>query len=53
MYDIAKASAVGFVVTARDAVERSWRLVGRGDSDYRRFLALGLGAVKIAKSRSS
>lgn len=52
LYDTSKAEAIGFVNTARDAVERSWRLVDRGDADYRRFLALGLGAVKIAKSRT-
>ena len=51
LYDVSKATAVGFVDIARDAVDRSWQLFSQADADYRRFLALGLGAVKIAKSR--
>lgn len=50
-YDTTKAAAIGFVDVARDAVDRSWALIEAADAGYARFLALGLGAVKIAKSR--
>ncbi|MEI4271111.1 hypothetical protein TEK04_05205 [Klenkia sp. LSe6-5] len=52
LFDVDKIAAVGWAEAARDAVDRSWDLVRSRDLSYRRFLALGLGAVKIAKARS-
>lgn len=51
LYEVTRAKATSFVDVARDAVARSNRLTANGDADYKRFLALGLGAVKIAKDR--
>ena len=39
------------MTTARDAIEQAQQLLADDDPDHRRFLALGLGAVRIAKDR--
>ena len=50
-YDITLARARVITDTARDAVGRAQRLFTDEDPDHGRFLALGLGAVRIAKDR--
>lgn len=49
--DITPLRTEDLVTTARDAVDRAQQLLADDDPDHRRFLALGLGAVRIAKDR--
>lgn len=50
-YDITLLRTEDLVTNARDAVDRAQQLLADDDPDHRRFLALGLGAVRIAKDR--
>lgn len=50
-YDITPALAETLVAAAREAVARAQQLLADEDQNHRRFLALGLGAVRIAKDR--
>lgn len=50
-YDVSRRLALGHVDTARDAVERSQGMVGRGDPSYLLFLRLMIGGVRVAKRR--
>lgn len=50
-YDITPLRTEDLVTTARDAVDRAQQILADDDPDHRRFLALGLGAVRIAKDR--
>lgn len=50
-YDVTPLRAENLVTTARDTVDRAQQLLADDDPDHRRFLALGLGAVRIAKDR--
>lgn len=50
-YEVTKAGALALCLTARDAVERSQRLIDLQDPTYRLFLRLMIGAVKVAKKR--
>lgn len=50
-YDITRPLTETLAAAAREAVARAQQLLADDDPDHRRFLALGLGAVRIAKDR--
>ena len=50
-FDVTKSMTLSYIDSARSAVNSADQLYDSGEPSYGRFLGLGIGAVKIAKTR--